>query len=139
MGDFLSSGIEPSLIHAVEVQIQRLDVNNTMYDDVFREPSVQAQYKPVQTIICQIHWVAFEKMNMDRGGDLKDFDGWITMRKSDFEDIEGGLFKKSDKIISVDGEPMELYIQTPDRKGHYTEAKLVRFFFKDRNRGFGGE
>lgn len=139
MPDFLSSGIEPSLIHAVEVEIQRLDAETTMYDDDFREPTVQAQYKAAQTVTCQIHWVSFDKMNMDRGGDLKEYDGWLTFRKSDFEDIEGGLFKKSDKIISVDGESVELYIQTPDRKGHYREAKLVRFFFKDRNRGFGGD
>lgn len=138
MSGFLSEGIQPSLIHAVDVKIQRLNKEVTNYDDDFREPAVQAQYKAPEEVICQVHYVDFDKMNMDRGGDLADADGWLTFLKADLDEMAGGYFKKSDKIVEIDGQPVEFYIQDIDRKGHYREARLIKFYFKDRDTGFGG-
>ena len=138
MPNFLSSGIKPSLIHAVDVTIQRLDTESTAYDDDFREPTGEPQYKAAQDVVCQIHWVDHNKMKMIPGGDDPEFDGWLTFRTEDFDDIDGGEFKKSDKIIAVDGQVLQhpLYIQEPKPQGHYRTSRLKMFYFEDRKKGF---
>lgn len=138
---FLSSGIEPSLIHAVEVMIKRIDHSTTAYDDDFREPvNSEPEYKDPQEVLCQVHYEKFDRMNMKSGGDdpmskNEEYDGWLTFRTSDFEDIEGGIFKKGDRIIMVDEEEVDFAIEHIDRKGHYRTAKLIKLFFKKREEG----
>lgn len=138
MPNFLSNGIKPSLIHASDVVLQRLNTESTDYDDDFREPTGEPQYEDAQTVLCQIHWVDHNKMKMSPGGDDSEYEGWLTFRTEDFDDIPGGEFKKSDKIISIDGEILNhpLYIQEPQRKGHYGTSRLKMFYFEDRQRSF---
>lgn len=148
MTGFLSSGLEPSLIHAVEITLQRADFSTTDYDDDLREPTSELQLMAPETIVGQIHWIAeTDKRRMGPGGDDPEIAGWITLRHSDLEDLPSGLgkFKKSDRIISVDddGEKLDfsnepLVINSIDHKGHYTRSKLIRYFFKRRDTSFQG-
>lgn len=147
MTGFLSGGIEPSLIHAQDITIQRADFSTTDYDDDLREPTGDVQFMEPEIVFAQIHWISeTDKRKMGPGGDDPQIAGWITLRRSDLEDIPLGGFKKSDKIIKVEGldgveddfsnEP--LVIDSIDSKGHYTTSKLIRYFFKRRDTSFGG-
>ncbi len=147
MNGFISSGIEPSLIHAQDITIRRIDLSTTIYDDDLREPTGEVQYMAAEIVFAQIHWVSpTNRRKMGAAGDDPEIEGWITLRKSDLEDVVLGGFKKSDQIIKVEGDDGEvddfgddpLIIDKIDYKGHYTSGKLIRYFFKRRKTSFGG-
>jgi len=127
----ISSGIIPSLIHGVDVEIQRLDTLSTVYDPEFREPVGDAQYSANEKVFAQVHWDKESEMSAVAAGDDEITMGWLTMRKIDLDDIVKGAFKKSDKIVLIDGvaPTRPLFIKDLARKAQYTEFKLVKFFF----------
>lgn len=147
MTGFLSSGIEPSLIHAVEITLRRIDLSTTDYDDDLREPTGVVQFKAPEIVTGQIHWISeTDRRKMGAGGDDPEIEGWLTFRRSDINDLPLGKFKKSDIIIKVDDDeddPLDfsddpLVIDKIDNKGHYTRSKLIRYFFKRRSTSSGG-
>lgn len=136
MSGFVSPGRTPNLIHAVTVKVERLDAETTLYDDVYREPTADAKYKPVETVRAQIHWKEMEELVASPMGNDIMADGWITMRQVEIAAMADGPFKQGDRIIEIDGVSYAedpLYIEQPFKAGHYTTAKLWRFFFRSRS------
>lgn len=139
---FISTGIEPNLIHAVEIVVERVDFASTVYDDTFREAATETvAYGEKVTIDAQVHWGSDSKqsiekrMKMDEGGDDERTDGWITLLRSQVEELVGGKFKKGDRIVKIDGEDISadpLYIEAETRRGQYTGFKLYKYQFAKR-------
>lgn len=141
-GGLLLTGIEPNLIHAVDMEIQRLDLATTVYDPIFREPVAQSgpTYAAAEAVVAQIHWHALENQGTTQAGDDDVTDGWITMLKSEVDELVGGPFKRGDKIVTVDGKDFSadpLFIVEPFRAGHYATAKLYKFYFVKRDKSIG--
>ncbi len=151
---FLSNGIEPSLIHCVEIEIQRLVPAETNYDPVFREAVDNAKvYSDPIVILAQIHWQSDEELIASQGGSDPKAAGWITMlaRQFDDDEIPGGPFKTGDRIMKVDAEDYSdnpLYIVQPKKAGQYGTQHLRKFLFSSRqettdalrdNLGSGGQ
>lgn len=140
MSGFLSSGIEPSLIHAIEIQVRRLDKVVTVYDPVYREPVSTGgpTYKAIETVLGQVKWFSKEDLGPTPGGNDDESDGYFLMLKSDVDDLAGGAFQIGDKVVNMDGTNYindPLYIVQPFKSGHYTaEAKLYKFFFRKRDK-----
>lgn len=132
---FLSTGIEPSLIHAIDIRIERLDRGTTTWDPVFGEPDPSGGgkvYLPPVDVLAQIHWSKFDFQHPGPGGDDPMADGHITMLRSDVDALADGPFKKGDRIIMLDGDdrsPCPLYFIEPSKAGHYRTAKLWKFEF----------
>ncbi len=144
MSGFLSSGICPSLIHAVDIKIERIDYEETFQDDIYREPVAAGgeRYKDPEEVLAQIHWGVQAEIAQAPGADDETHDGHITMTVEDVEDLENGPFKKGDRIIEVDGVSYAedpLYIEEPRPQGHYATKSLWFFFFKTRSETMGGQ
>lgn len=139
MSGFLSSGIAPSLVHAVDVVLQRLDKTTTIYDPIYREPISESgpTYKAAETVLAQIKWRSREDIVPTPGGNDDVTDGYILMLDEDVQALVDGPFKVSDKILSIDGRDYSndpLFIVEPMRAGHYREGRLWKFWFAKRDK-----
>lgn len=137
MANFLSSGIEPSLIHGVDMEIERVSLTDTVFDPIFNEPVGQGgpQYDARETILAQIHWQQSDELVASTGGDDAQTKGWITMLRSHVDELPKGAFKKGDRIVKVDGNSYEanpLYLVEIRRAAQYRTQKLWKFFFVTR-------
>lgn len=141
MSGFIDIGIEPSLIHPVDVVIERLDLVTTVFDPTYREvvaAGVPNYLAPV-TVKAQIKYKPMERAEPASGGVDVKADGYIMMLRTDVEDILGGPLKFGDKLTSVDGEDFSgnpLYIVELKRTGTYQTSRLWKFSFSRRAKSF---
>lgn len=138
---FLSIGIEPSLIHGVDVVVERLDLATTLFDDVYREiqDGAAPTYLDPITVLAQVKYKAMERMAAAAGGDDAMADGYILMLRRDVDDLLGGPLKYGDKITAVDGQDFAsdpLFVVELARSAIYRSSHLWKFFFSRRHRSF---
>lgn len=137
MPNFLSGGIDPSLIHGVDVVLQILSLTATQFDDVYREASTPdgKVYESSVTVLGQMHWVDQDNGPTGPAGDDEMFSGWITMLRRDWEAMPVKI-KKGDRIVQVDAQDYSedpLYIEAVRYKGYYAEPKLIKLLFRARS------
>lgn len=124
--------MRPKLIHPVDVTIYRIDRAATQFDPDFREPTTGVQYElaPV-TVEAQVKYDRFEALNMVAGGDSPLTTGHLLIEREPL----GGL-NKGDKITTIAGQPVELYITEKRPAAHYGgQARLLKVLFEARRKG----
>jgi hypothetical protein len=124
--------MKPKLIHPVEVTIYRIDRVATQFDPDFREPIGDVKYEstPV-TVKAQVKYDRFQALNMVPGGDSPQTSGYLLIEN----EPPGGL-NKGDKIASIAGVPVELYITEKRPAVHYRgQARMLKILFEAGARG----
>lgn len=117
--------MRPKLIHPVEVTIHRVDRTATQFDPDFREPIGDVKYEPTPvTLRAQVKYDRFEAQNMVPAGDAPLSSGYLLT------DEDPGI-NKGDKITSIAGIPVELYVTEKRPAVHYGgRARMVKILFE---------
>ncbi|MGE5551515.1 MAG: hypothetical protein ACM3ZC_13465 [Bacteroidota bacterium] len=126
--------MRPRLVHPVACQIRRINQAGTETDPVFREPVAGTQYGDPVPFSAQVKYQRHSQQNMVPGGDSPLSAGSLTMERTDYD--QRGGFGVGDKIVSIAGETVELYLIDVQPAGVYMgRAWLMRLVFESRPRG----
>lgn len=127
--------VTPNLIHYQVVEIsQRIEVAAPDIDDVFDEPveGVDATYDPPVTLKAQVAYDKFLDSNPEVVSDDPVTTGHLTFRVKDLNRA-GITIARGDKIVSISGNPVDLFIIEPKPRGHYKGGPTLIFAeFMDR-------
>ena len=127
--------VQPRLLHPVPIVIQQMDQSTTMYDDDYREPIQQSQRFANVTLPGQVKWtVGLDELKMERGGVRLEAEGYVLFRYKDLK-AKNITLKKDDRLITIGGVEVDVYITKIQPMGHYPSAAgptLVRAWFNDR-------
>ena len=125
--------VQPRLIHPVNVVIQQIDRTATNWDPDFKEPidEEDVAYQDPVTLKGQVNYMSFEQMVSAPASWVKDSIGRIVFRKKDLT-AAGITLDLMDKIISIDGEDVTLFILEARPQGHYQHSTLIFAFFGEK-------
>ena len=134
--------VQPRLLHPVPIIIQQIKPSLTPMDDDYREPIQQSKRGANVTIQGQVNWTGMDKVDMAVGGVRLESEGYVLFRYIDLA-RKNIVLKKDDRLISIGGVEVDVYIMKLQPMGHYPSAKgptTVRAWFHDRQpnkQGFG--
>lgn len=95
--------MRPRLIHPVTVEIERVQKDQVVWDDTFREPvsGDDVPYGEPEAIEAQVRFNTYERRDMTLAGETPMTTGHILYRRGEIPSL-----KKGDRIKSVDGMPI---------------------------------
>lgn len=125
----------PRLLHPVPVQIERVDIGATVFDDDAREPVGQVAVSAVVTIDGQVKYGSSKQLSYQSGAGVQENEkGYVLFRQRDL-DAQSITLQPSDRIIKIGRVDHDVYITRLMPAGHYGEHggnTLVKAFFEDR-------
>ncbi len=130
----------PLLIHPVDIVIETLSTQTTVYDDDFREAIQQAERGVAVTVPGQVKWADEEGMTVTRGGIQQSANGYVLFRYVDLQGLSIEL-RENDRIISMGHVQTNVYIVGTTPMGHYGDQNgpaLIKAHFADRAPSRGG-
>jgi len=127
-------GIEPTLIHPVDVIIkQSIDSESSFRTDA-REPVRRLRRATERNLKAQVVWRQSENPAASFTGVLENSLGYLLFKLKDLAALNVTLMR-GDKIIKIDKLAYELFITQLMPAGHYPDqngATLLKAFFADR-------
>lgn len=127
----------PRLLHPIPVVIERLDTDNTIYDENAREPIGLAARKTSVTIDAQISYDSSQIVSEFYGNTIKT-NGYLIFRRVDLEsaNIMPVLEDKIVKLGTGDAAvTTALYIVGIDYRAHYPDQggwTLLKCWYSDK-------
>ena len=118
------------LIHPVKVELQNVDTSATQYNSILDEQVGEVQYKSKFSINAQVKFFKGRDVNSLANGFELIGDGYLLVYKVDADKIEINA-----KIISVEGEPYELYVKSITMMAAYDNSKFRKVMFESKNKG----
>lgn len=124
---------EPNLIHPVDIVLEQRDLSNTLFDEDTREPIRQVERVTQTTIQGQVLWDFHEDPKVTSAGLELGERGYILVKLADMS-VLGITLKQGDRIVSVGGVTVDLYVSRLRPMGHYPGlgATIMRAYFIDR-------
>ena len=124
----------PNLLHPVPIVIEQLDQTNTVYDEDYREPVMQASHATSKTLPGQVKWGLDDELAMSVGGPSEKADGYVLFRYVDLN-AQSVTLKQNDRFTKIGNVETDVYIVSLKPIGHYPDAggaTMVKAFFSDR-------
>lgn len=123
--------MRPKLIHPSKVSISRVDKLRTNWDPDFNAAMDEIKYMEPETVMAQVKYYRFNAEMMLAHGDSPITVGHLVMYPRD-----AASFSKGDKIVDIDGFPIEAYIKESRPAAHTVKGpQLVFLIFEDRRKG----
>ena len=124
----------PRLLHPVNITVQQIDRDATIYDEETREP-VQKVSRNTDTVIPgQALWVRQKDMIASPGGVREEAEGYVLFRYADLKRM-GITLALNDRIIKVGHLAVDVYVIKLMPMAHYADQNgpaLVRAYFASR-------
>lgn len=109
------------LIEKSPIVIEQRDLDSTVMDDLVREPIIQVErVSPVINLQAQVSWRRTERTEFTRGGQggpSQGGEGYLVFLKAKIVK-QGVTLAQGDKITSIAGEPVNLYLNERELAGH---------------------
>jgi len=131
----------PTLLHPVQVKVERLIRSEMLMDVDAREPvhGTRTTARQTFTLPAQIKWSDTEEASPQEAGTREEDRGYILCRTVDMDLLlgPGSRLKRGDRIIAIGHEEgLDLYITGSLQMGHYLDqngSSLIRYRFSDRH------
>lgn len=122
----------PRLLDPVDIEVQPIDTEATIYDDVRREPASHIERGVTLTLKAQVQWTSKDRGDPDPSGTVKRSQGYVVLDQREL-DRKSYSPSRGDKIVKMAGVDEALYIHSFQPAGHRRgRAYLLVVNFRDR-------
>lgn len=124
----------PRLLHPIQVTVQQIDRDATIYDEETREPVQKVQRKIDTTLSAQVSWGRTKDLNASAGGVREEADGYVVFRYVDLAAKQITL-QLNDRLIKMGHVVTDVYLIKLQPFGHYGDQNgpaLIKAFFASR-------
>lgn len=124
----------PRLLHPINITVQQIDRETTIYDEETREPVQKVQRNSDTVIPGQVLFGKQKDMIPSPGGVREEAEGYVLFRYADLKRLNMKL-ALNDRIIKIGHLDFDVYIIKLMPMGHYGDQNgpsLVRAYFASR-------
>lgn len=126
----------PRLIHPVNVEVESLDAEESVFDPDFKQPVTRVRTS--YNLPGQVKWEAHNEAGPTGAGVELIADGYVLFRQDDLRSA-GWTPKQGDKLLAFGSGPnrvaQALFVVRLRPMGHYPDqggATLLKCFFRDK-------
>lgn len=124
----------PRLLHAVDISIERIDKDETLYDPDTRAPIGQAARR--EEVVCpgQVKWYNAVELQMIAEGAVESANGYVLFRYVDLEK-RGITIARGDRFTKLGNQDTDVYVVRLEPTVHLPRAGgavMVKAHFADR-------
>lgn len=131
----------PRLIHPLATEIQPHQPDQTIQNEIYREPVESVSRGPTYMIQGQWKWFGDRELRMQKIGAQEESDGYVLLRRRDLAAL-GQKISINDRIVGygvgVGRVDLDVYVVKLRHEGHYPDQggpALLKAFFLARQPG----